>query len=416
MDIPLTKEKYFQQENVKISIVLDNYCIKPEGYIEGSIMLIPIIKGQIKLKDTKIILTLTQYEFFDYFKSEKESSNIQKHHNQQHKEIIFNKEAKFEIENNTILCTVQIPIKVSMPKNDKLFPSFNLKNKDLICGVRHIFTVKIPEINAINSCGILISELQKNKENKTDNLNIVFKDEQIYKMGLINKGKISYCIRTSKIEYKYDDNIDMKITVDSSGLQELNIQQLKVKLQRKIIIFGYTVNSDFRYTLNEKLFEKKELSENSNKYELEYTIPKIDDNVFSEKDIEQYVHFNDIIIDGNWKNKSLVPSMKGYLFGCEYKIKIRTILDSSLITTKKIDLPIQLYFPDDYFNKFKLSFKQEEEVKFGSFIIVSPGKYNNEIKEDDNKEEKDKENKNKDEKEKENDKKDGENENKYNLW
>ena len=157
---------------------------------------------------------------------------------------------------------------------------------------------------------------------------------------------------------------------------------------------------------------QKELSENSNKYELEYTIPKIDDNVFSEKDIEQYVHFNDFIIDGNWKNKSLVPSMKGYLFGCEYKIKIRTILDSSLITTKKIDLPIQLYFHDDYFNKFKLTFKKEEDVKFGSFILISTGKHNNETKEDDNKQEKDKANDNKEgkEKEKENDKKDGENE------
>lgn len=415
MDIPIKTEKFFHQENIKISIVLDNYCIKPEGYIEGSIMLKPILKEKIALKDAKIILSLTQYEFCDY-KSEKESSK----HNQQHKEIIFNKEAKIEIENNTISCTVQIPIKVSIPKNDKLLPSFNLQNKDINCGIRHIFTVNIPDIKAINSCGILISELnEKNLKGKEENNNIIFRDENIYKMGLINKGKISYCIRTAKNKYKNDENIDIKVMVDSTGLQELKIDKIKIKLQRKIILFGYTVNSDFRYTLNEKIFEKDELSKknvnNSNKYELEYTIPKIDENTFNEKEIEQYIHFNEIIIDNHWKDKCLAPFMKGYLFGCEYKIKIRTILDSSLITTKKIDIPIIIYFSDDYFNKFKLDFKKEEDVKFGSFIIIQNqnNKINDnanldEIKENQNKENEKKENNDIEEKKEEIDNKEDE--------
>ena len=66
MDIQLNKAQYFDQENVKMSIILDNYCLKPEGYIEGSINIIPKLKGEIKLKEPKIILILTQYEFFDY--------------------------------------------------------------------------------------------------------------------------------------------------------------------------------------------------------------------------------------------------------------------------------------------------------------------------------------------------------------
>ena len=393
MNIPIKTEKYFHHENIKMSIVLDNYCIKPEGFIEGSIILTPILKDNTTLKDPKIILTLTQYEYFDY-SNEKESAK----HNQQHKEIIFNKEAKIEIENNTISSTVQIPIKVSMPMSKKLLPSFNLKNKDINCGIRHIFTVNIPEIKAINSIGILISELNKKKsKDKDENNNIIFRDEQINKMGLINKGKISYVIRTAKNEYKNDENIDIKIMVDSRGLQEINIEKIRIKLQRKIINFGYTVNSDFRYTLHDKIFEKDELSKknekNSNKYELEYTIPKTDENNFNEKGIEQYVHFDQVIIDNHWKDKCLAPSVKGYLFGCEYKIKIRTILDSSLITTKKIDLPILIYFPDEYFNKFKLDFKKEEDVKFGSFILISHS-YNkaddiNNIAEDKNKEEDD---------------------------
>ena len=371
MDIQLDKTKYFNQDNVKMSIVLDHYCVKPGGYIEGAIILTPKLK-EIILNDSKIVLTLTQYEFFDYCNNEKDITNKQNEHNKKHKEIIFNKEAKIEIENNKISCTLKIPIKVSISNNEKLLPSFNIKNKDFIAGIRHIFTVKIPEINAINSIGIIISDIIQKKSNNNPE-NIIFKNEQIYKMGIINKGNISYCIRIPKNEYKNDEDINIKIMVDSSSLQENKIEKIKVKLQRKIIILGYTVNSDFRYSLNEKIFEKSELSEkHSNKYELEYIFPKIEENNYNEKELEQYIHFNENIIDNNWNNKCLTPSMKGYFFSCEYKIKIRTILDSSLITTKKIDFPIDIYFSDEYFNKFKLKFENEKEddIKFGSFILI----------------------------------------------
>lgn len=98
MDIQLNKAKYFKLENDKMKIILDNYCIQKEGYIEGSIIIIPKLKGDIKLKDPKLILSLTQYEFFDY----KNSSKEKEEHNKYHKIIIFNKEAKIEIENNVI--------------------------------------------------------------------------------------------------------------------------------------------------------------------------------------------------------------------------------------------------------------------------------------------------------------------------
>ena len=372
MDIELKKEKFFNPDNVKMSINLDKYCINPEGYIEGSLTLIPKIKGDIKIKDPKIILTLTQYEFLDY----KKEKDLNKKENTKHKEIIFNKEAKIEIENNTISCKLQIPIKVSLPKSDKLLPTFNLKNKDFISGVRHIFTVNFPDINSINSIGIIISERNYNEiKDSTQNNNTIFKTEQINKMGLINKGKISYCLRLAKNQYRHDEDINMKIMVDSNGLQEMSINEIKIKLQRKITIFGYTVNSDLRYTLYEKKFEKDELDKlaknNSKIYELENTFQKLDQNNFDRKEIEQYVHFNENIIDNYWNEKCVAPTIKGYYFSCEYKIKIRTMLDSSLTAIKKIDFPILIYFSDDYFNQYKLKFEQEKDVKFGSFILIS---------------------------------------------
>ena len=364
MDINLKKEKYFNHENIKISIELEDYCLEKEGFIEGFIILIPILKGEIKLENPKLIFTLTQFEFFEHIKEEKDPTNKEIKSNQQHKEIIFEKESKVEIENNIISSKVKIPIKVSIPKNDKLLPSFHLKTKDFISGIRHIFTVKIQEISAINSIGVFFCNKEKIDNSKMLGFNTIYKDEQINKIGLINKGKISYCIRTAKNSYKNDENIDVKIMVDSSELKEYIINQIIVKLQRKITILGYTVNSDLRYTLSKKVFESNELSDKkSNKYELEYKIPIIDEKPLNENDIEQYKHFTDNINNKELEEKSFSPNLKGYFFNCEYKIKIRTILDSKLITTKKIDIPLEVYVSNEFFNKKDDNPKKEKEIK-----------------------------------------------------
>ena len=360
MDINLKREKFFNHENIKISIELDNYCLEKEGFLEGFINLVPIFKGDIKLSDPKLQLILTQYEFFEQISEEKRLSNKELKNNQQHKEIIFDKESKIELENNIISSKVKVPIKISIPKNDKLLSSFNLKTKDFISGIRHIFTVKIPEISAIESIGVFFCDKEK-KENNVGDFNNIFKEEQINQIGLINKGKISYYIRTAKNSYKNDENIDIKIMVDSSGLQEIDINQIIIKLQRKITILGYTVNSDLRYTLSQKVFESNELKKkNSKNYELEYSIPKIDGNIMNEQDIKKYIHF----LENNnneSEEKYFSPTIKGYFFNCEYKIKIRTNLDSKLISTKKIDIPLQIYISEDYFNKKNEKVNEEKE-------------------------------------------------------
>lgn len=85
---------------------------------------------------------------------------------------------------------------------------------------------------------------------------------------------------------------------------------------------------------------------------MEYTIPKKDEMNLESSDIEKYIHFLENNNNNNeLKEKYFFPTLKGYFFNCEYKIKIRTILDSKLITTKKIDVPLQIYVSDNYFNK-----------------------------------------------------------------
>ena len=41
--------------------------------------------------------------------------------------------------------------------------------------------------------------------------------------------------------------------------------------------------------------------------------------------------FNENIVDSHWADKCIAPTLKGYFFTCEYKIKVRTNLNSSLI-------------------------------------------------------------------------------------
>ena len=132
--------------------------------------------------------------------------------------------------------------------------------------------------------------------------------------------------------------------VDSSELQDIAINQIIVKLQRKITILGYTVNSDLRYTL----------------------CKPIDANNLDENDLKKYIHFNNNNNDNKEiKNESeekyFAPTVKGYFFNCEYKIKIRTNLDSKLITTKKTDIPLEVYVSEEYFNKKNEKLIQEKE-------------------------------------------------------
>ena len=63
------------------------------------------------------------------------------------------------------------------------------------------------------------------------------------------------------------------------------------------------------------------------------------------------------------EKKFFSPTVKGYFFSCEYKIKIRTNLDSKLITTKKIDIPLQIYVSNEYFKTEDNKSEQVQEIK-----------------------------------------------------
>lgn len=375
MGCKINTSKYINQENLTISIVLDNYCIKPENYIEGNIYISPKITSAIKIQNPKLIFTLTQFEFYEHQNKENYEGKINENA-QQHKEIIFTKEASFSLkESNTISKCIKIPIKISLPKNEKLLPTFEYHSSEFIIGIRHIFTVEFPELKSINSIGIIIckpANLNNNKINENDETLkmsggeiIIFKDEQIYSMGMFNKGKISYLIRTAKKEYQFGDDILIKIMLDSTGLQDYNIQNIKIKLQKKITIFGFPLNNKIeRNVIQEKTFEKNELEEKqSSKYELEFNLSKVEEIKINQKEFQQYLYFNEKILN-NFENISqLTPSMKGHLFSCEYKIKIRTILNSNLITTKKVDIPIELTIPENYFENFISELEKKEDVK-----------------------------------------------------
>ena len=135
--------------------------------------------------------------------------------------------------------------------------------------------------------------------------------------------KITNIIDIPKFVSKYIDNIDCQLHSFCSYLLDRKVDSFNIKTE----------------------------TEENEVYELEYTIPKIDEMNLEVNDIEKYIHFLENNNNNNLKEKYFSPTLKGYFFNCEYKIKIRTILDSKLITTKKIDVPLKIYVSDDYFNK-----------------------------------------------------------------
>ena len=379
MNLIFEKEKYFHHENITIKINIDNICVKPQGYIEGSIIIKPLLKVSIKLKDTKIIFTLTQIEFFDYSSQDLSSQIKPQDIKNQHMEIIFNKETNLDFENNTISSVVKLPVKISIPKHEKLLPTFNLHHQSFASGVRHILTVRIPDINATQSIGLIMSSPNYiNIDDLTINNNNITKEEQIYKIGLLNQGTIKYTIKKEKNFYNHDDDIKLEIMIDTKELGSTTIKRVRIILQRKITLFGYTMNSVFRDFLTDKTiefnkFEKQEenINNSEKEFKLGYTIPKIANNVFNEKEIEQYMKFNEKIFEGKWDEKCLIPTIKGYFFACDYKIKVHIDFDSLLIPSKHINIPVTINLSDDYFNKYQIKDEPEEEKLCGSFIYLS---------------------------------------------
>ena len=312
-----------KSDSIEIQFSLDNYILLPESKIKCNIFLIP--KHDIKLgkSDKEIIIKLTQFEKCEYKNKlqDEESSKLKENLIQttssvKHLLENISKKIKFK----------DIEFEIPPLGYNNLLPTFEFRKNEKNLFVRHLLTVEIPDLEISESIGVIICKLpKKNIKNEKNDTNI-FKDENINTyFGLKNSGKISYNISIKKLIFNPNEEIPIKICINTTDLKDIKIELVEIYLQKKIVIYGLLLNTEEKIIMNKKEFKNNQkIIKLSQSLQMENKdIPELTD-----KEIEKYTNFDEDFLERDDNRTQLNPNMEGNLFKCEYKVKINLIFNN----------------------------------------------------------------------------------------
>ena len=311
-------------ESVTLELSLDNYILLPDSKVKCNIVLRPKYNIKLGKPDQEIIIKLTQFEKCEYQKDEDESSTDKE-------TLLINKKFVKHFPDSFSKKVIIKDIEFEMPSaNNKLFfPTFEYRKKATNLFVRHLLTVEIPGFEVIESVGVIICKLP-NKVYKIEKKNSnIFKDRDISTFfGLKSEGKLSYNISLKKQVYNPKEEIPINIIINSTELKYLNIESIEVIFQRKIIIYGFLINTEEKSILDKKSFDKIKTEQKIINFNAQLKFDNKDIPELSEKEIQKYTNFDENFLERDDNRIQLIPSMDGSLFKSEYKIKINMNLDN----------------------------------------------------------------------------------------
>ena len=330
-------------ESATLKLSLDNYILLPDSRVKCNLTLTPKYNIKLGKLDQEIIIKLTQFEKCEYKKDDDESSND--------KETLL-LEKKFIKHFPDIISKViiikDIEFEVPSASNKLFFPSFEYRKKITSLFVRHLLTVEIPGFEVMESVGLIICKLP-NKIYKIEKKNSnIFKDKDISTFfGLKSEGKLSYNISLKKQVYNPKEEIPINISINSTELTYLNIELIEIIFQRKIIIYGFIINTEEKVILDKKSFNN--IDQKIVKFNTQLKFDNKDIPELSQKEIEKYSNFDKNFLERDDNRTQLTPSMNGSFFKCEYKIKINMSLDNIYGKT------ISEYFIIDIYDIYNIS-------------------------------------------------------------
>jgi hypothetical protein len=330
-------------ESATLKLSLDNYILLPDSRVKCNITLTPKYNIKLGKLDQELIIKLTQFEKCEYKKDDDESSND--------KETLL-LEKKFIKHFPDIISKViiikDIEFEVPSASNKLFFPSFEYRKKITSLFVRHLLTVEIPGFEVMESVGLIICKLP-NKIYKIEKKNSnIFKDKDISTFfGLKSEGKLSYNISLKKQVYNPKEEIPINISINSTELTYLNIELIEIIFQRKIIIYGFIINTEEKVILDKKSFNN--IDQKIVKFNTQLKFDNKDIPELSQKEIEKYSNFDKNFLERDDNRTQLTPSMDGSFFKCEYKIKINMSLDNIYGKT------ISEYFIIDIYDIYNIS-------------------------------------------------------------
>ena len=274
-------------ENFELELSLENYVLLPYSTVKCTIFLKPKYNIKLGVLNQEIIIKLTQFEKCQFKKDDDTSSK------EKETLLLTKKFVKHfpDLINKKILFK-DIEFEVVSSSSD-IIPTFEYRKKETNLFVRHLLTVEMPGLEVMESVGVIICKLPEKMykiEKKNSN---IFMDEDVKTFfGLKNEGKLSYNISLKKQVYNPKEEIPINISINSSELKYLNIESIETIFQKKIIIFGFPLNTEEKEILDKKSFK----------------------NIKSDQKII--------------KRKQLTPSMESKYFKCEYKIEINIVLNN----------------------------------------------------------------------------------------
>ena len=311
-------------ESFKLELSLENYILLPDSRVKCIIFLKPKYNIKLGVLNQEIIIKLTQFEKCEFKKGddtlskEKETLLFKKIFVKHFPDII-----------DTKILFKDIEFEVPSSSNSLLFPTFEYRKSKTNLFVRHLLTVEMPGFEVMQSVGVIICKLpEKIYKIEKKNSNI-FKDEDVNTFfGLKNEGKLSYNISLKKQVYNPNEEIPINISINSSELKYLNIESIETIFQKKIIIFGFPLNTEEKEILDKKSFKNIKSDQKIIKFNTQLKIENKNIPELSQTEIKKYSVFDKNFIKRDDNRTQLTPSMEGDLFKCEYKIKIKIVFDN----------------------------------------------------------------------------------------
>ena len=296
------------------------------------------IKGKIYLKTKEdinynqktidIIYKLTQFQKTEY-QNEGEISNNQKD--------------TFKLGMETLKLEKEIEKSFSFDLIDynKLYPTFEYRNKGYSIYVRHLLTIEIPELNTTNSIGIILSNLPS----KIDNNNNLQKNDE-NKVYQFNIEKLNYCL---------NEDILVNLIVNNNNINSIELileKRLEIKKTGIIEILKFFEKENEKIIiLFKKEYKGKELKNKIMKFKEILKIDKkklpsfVDDqkSEIGKSEIDKFIELDENFLERDEHRVELNPSINTELFLCEYKVKLIIHFNKFFFNTTEDFFLIDLY-------------------------------------------------------------------------
>ena len=257
-------------------------------------------------------------------------------------------------DNNTVI----IPIKYKLPVADSenFYPSFRYFSNSIKCLITHSISIELPLLSNKTSVNIFIKKIplqlkeNNNNKNNKDLYKTLFGDEIIKNYFSLNKGRLSYFIKTKK-SLQYKEKIPVEVHIDESDLGKVKIESITMKIKKHLYIYNdihiYNHSLETSYNMK-KLYLNKSTKNNTIIETLE--LPENEFTPISLNDIQK-INFSN-------SNFNFTPPVDNILFKCQYCLHITLNFNSKLIKDKIIDIPLD-YYDSEYNNKI---IKNENEI------------------------------------------------------